>query len=55
VPEYWIVNPLTETITVLRLSGDAYKEAGAYRRGEAAASVSLAGFSVAVSAVFDAG
>ena len=54
VPEYWIVNPQTETITVLRLSGDAYEEAGIYRRGESAASVLLTGFSVAVAAVFDA-
>ena len=35
--------------------GDAYEEAGIYRRGESAASVLLAGFSVAVAAVFDAG
>ena len=54
VPEYWIVNPQTETITVLRLRADAYEEAGIYRRGESAASTLLAGFSVAVAAVFDA-
>jgi Uma2 family endonuclease len=54
VPEYWIVNPLTETITVLRLRADAYEEAGIYRRGELATSALLAGFSVAVAAVFDA-
>ncbi len=54
VPEYWIVNPLNETITVLRLDGTAYVEAGVYRRGEKAASVLLAGFSVEVGSVFDA-
>jgi Uma2 family endonuclease len=54
VPEYWIVNPKTETITVLRLSGDVYEEAGIYKRGESASSVLLPGFSVAVAAVFDA-
>jgi Uma2 family endonuclease len=54
VPEYWIVNPQSETITVLRLRGDAYEEAGIYRRGESAASVLVEGFSVAVAAVFDA-
>jgi Uma2 family endonuclease len=53
VPEYWIVNPQTETVTVLQLRGDAYEEAGVYRRGESAASVLLAGFSIAVAAVFD--
>ena len=54
VPEYWIVNPQTETITVLRLNGEAYEEAGIYRRGESAASVLMEGFSVAVAEVFDA-
>jgi Uma2 family endonuclease len=53
VPEYWIVNLQTETITVLRLRGDAYEEAGIHGRGEAAASVLLTGFSIAVAAVFD--
>jgi Uma2 family endonuclease len=54
VPEYWIVNPQVETITVLRLRADVYEEAGIYRRGESASSVFLPGFSVAVAAVFDA-
>ena len=54
VPEYWIVNPQTETITVLRLRGDGYEEAGSYRRGATAASVLLPEFSVAVAEVFDA-
>jgi hypothetical protein len=44
----------TETITVLRLRADAYEDAGIYRRGESAASTLLAGFSVAVAAIFDA-
>lgn len=54
VPEYWIVNPLTETITVLHLQGDAYREAGVYRRGQSAASMLMQGFSISVDAVFDA-
>ncbi|MDR3632961.1 MAG: Uma2 family endonuclease [Isosphaeraceae bacterium] len=56
VPEYWIVNTQTETITVLRLRADAheYEEAGTYRRGESAVSTLMAGFSVAVASVFDA-
>jgi Uma2 family endonuclease len=54
VPEYWLVNPQAEAITVLSLRGNAYEEAGVYRRGESAESVALAGFSVAVAAVFDA-
>jgi Uma2 family endonuclease len=54
VPEYWIVNPQTETITVLHLHAETYEEAGVYRRGESARSVLLEGFSVDVAAVFDA-
>jgi Uma2 family endonuclease len=54
VPEYWIVNPRTDTITVLRLREDAYEEAGTLRRGESAGSVLLSGFSVDVASVFDA-
>ena len=54
VPEYWIVDPRTETIVVLRLHGDAYEETGTYRRGDPAASEVLAGFTVDVAAVFDA-
>jgi len=54
VPEYWIVNPETETITILRLHGDAYEEAGVFRRGQSAASILLPEFSVAVAEVFDA-
>jgi Uma2 family endonuclease len=54
VPEYWIVNPQTETITVLRLQDAGYVEAGQYQRGQVAASVLLAGFTVDVTAVFDA-
>jgi Uma2 family endonuclease len=54
VPEYWIVNPQTETITVLRLEGAAYTEVGTFRRGDSAASTLLAGFAVDVAAVFDA-
>jgi Uma2 family endonuclease len=54
VPEYWIVNPLTETISVLRLHGPAYEDAGVYQRGESARSVLNPEFSVSVAAVFDA-
>jgi Uma2 family endonuclease len=54
VAEYWIVNPQTESITVLRLIGDAYEEAGLYRRGQSATSVLRPEFSVMVSQLFDA-
>jgi Uma2 family endonuclease len=52
--EYWIVNPLVQTITVLRLDGDAYVEHGIFGRGARATSALLLGFSVDVTSVFDA-
>ena len=54
IPEYWIVNPLDETITVLTLDGDAYTEHGVFRRGESAPSALLNGFAVQVDEVLDA-
>ena len=32
IPEYWIVNPLTETILVFRLKGKRFQQAGHYAR-----------------------
>ena len=54
IPEYWIVDPRDETITVLALEGEAYAEHGVHARGAAAASALLEGFAADVSAVFDA-
>ena len=54
IPEYWIVNPLNQTIVVLTLRGTTYVEHGSFTRGMSATSVLLAGFSIAVDAVFDA-
>ena len=54
VPEYWIVDPGAETITVLGLIGGVYTEHGVYGRGERAGSPTLPGFTVDVGSVFDA-
>lgn len=53
IPEYWIVDPRTDAVTVLTLSGDAYAEDGAYGRGDTAVSRVLDGFDIVVDAVFD--
>jgi len=55
IPEYWIVNPLDETITVLALRGGAYSEHGICRRGEQATSALLPDFAVSVTDELDAG
>ena len=55
IAEYWIVDPELRQITVLTLDGQAYREHGKFGAGSVATSVLLAGFSVAVDAVFAAG
>jgi Uma2 family endonuclease len=54
IPEYWIVNPEDESITVLTLGDDSYREHGVFRRGSAATSSLLQGFAVDIDAVLDA-
>jgi Uma2 family endonuclease len=55
IPEYWIVDPQTERITVLVLKGKQYRVHGEYAPGEEATSAILDDFVVAVSEVFEAG
>ena len=55
IPEYWIVNPIDESVAVLTLSNGTYAEHGAHGRGEQAESLLLQGFSVDVGELFDAG
>jgi Uma2 family endonuclease len=54
IPEYWIVDPEHESITVLRLDDGAYTEYGSFHRGETANSVLLQGFAIPVNEVLDA-
>ena len=54
IPEYWIVDPRDETITVLAMEGDAYSDLGVFAAGDAAKSRVLEGFAADVSSVFDA-
>ena len=54
IPEYWIVNPEEETITVLKLTDSNYVVHGIFRRGDTATSLLLQGFTVSVHAVCDA-
>lgn len=54
IPEYWIVDPAEQTITVLFLTGDTYAVAGSFCPGQEASSRLLAGFAVDVQAVFGA-
>ncbi|MBA3942975.1 MAG: Uma2 family endonuclease [Herpetosiphonaceae bacterium] len=53
IAEYWIVNPLDETVTVLTLDGDHYAQHGLFERGAVASSALLDGFEIRVGAVFE--
>lgn len=52
MPEYWIVDPLKEAITVLRLAGKSYVVHGKFTRGQTAVSQLLPGFAVSVTEAF---
>jgi Uma2 family endonuclease len=56
IPEYWIVDPETETITVLTLPSGAseYAVHGEFHPGETASSKLLEGFTVDIAACFAA-
>lgn len=54
IPEYWIVDPQKQLITVLELQGNRYRVHGEFTLGQTATSVLLAGFEVAVDEVFAA-
>ncbi len=55
IPEYWIVDPRTERITVFKLDAGKYTVQGEYGSGQGAASVLLPGFTAEAAAVFAAG
>ncbi len=55
IPEYWIVDPRVETVTVLALAAGAYVEHGVFPRGDTATSPLLDGLAVDMTALFDFG
>lgn len=54
IPEYWIVDPQEELITVLKLEGPEYGEHGRFGPGDTATSALLPGFVVPVDDVWNA-
>ena len=52
IREYWIVNPLDETITVLTLQGDAYRTHGVFGHGARVTSPLLPGVTVSGDELF---
>ena len=54
IPEYWIVNPQTESIMILQLHDGRYHEHGLFQLGDTATSATLTGIEVDVTALLDA-
>lgn len=54
IPEYWIVDRRSRTITVLQLEGDVYRQHGVFGAHEQATSVLLSGFAIDVGSIFAA-
>lgn len=52
IPEYWIVDPLEKTVSVLQLDGAKYREHGKYHSGEIAASAVLDGMVIDCSTIW---
>jgi Uma2 family endonuclease len=57
VAEYWIIDPVRQTIEPFTVDADteAYAAVGVFRMGQSVSSAVLAGFTIPVKAVFDAG
>ena len=53
VPEYWIVDPVAETVTVLVWASETWKVHGVFRRGESAISEVMKGVVAPVNEVFE--
>jgi len=54
IPEYWIVDPAEEKVTVLKLRGTRYVIHGKFGIDDLATSAALKGFAVEVAAIFAA-
>jgi Uma2 family endonuclease len=54
IPEYWLIDPEKQLVTVLTLGSSGYVEHGVFGPSQRATSVHLAGFSVDVATLFAA-
>ena len=53
VPEYWIVDPVGNTIEIYSLAGDSYRSAGTYAEGDDVESPTLPGLRFPASLIFE--
>lgn len=54
IPEYWLLDPATEEITVLSLEGERYREVGVFTKDETLVSVELTNLELSAEQVFAA-
>lgn len=52
VPEYWLIDPVAQTVMLLTLEGESYREVGVFGFQEAIASVEFAGLELTVEQIF---
>ena len=52
IPEYWLVDPVNDTITVLELSGAEYAERAVLSRGDTLTTATIPGFEVELNRIF---
>ncbi len=52
VPEYWILDPVNDTLTVLELSGGEYIERAALGRGDTLTTLTIPGFELPLEQLF---
>ena len=52
VPEYWIMDPVNDTITMLELSGSDYVERAVLTRGDTLTTPAIPGFALALEQLF---
>ncbi len=53
VPEYWIIDPVEDNITVLELAGSDYSERATLGRGDTLATPTIPGFELELNQLFD--
>jgi Uma2 family endonuclease len=53
VPEYWLVDPVAQTVMVLSVQGETYQEIGVFGEPAAISSIEFAGLRLAVAQIFN--
>jgi Uma2 family endonuclease len=53
VPEYWLLDPVAQTLMVLTLEGEAYREVGVFGKAEGIASIEFPELELTVEQIFE--